>query len=408
MALSALVPGVRGQRSVLGARRGDLTRWYESFIIPPEGAVSRHDAGDPGWCGPDSVSWRIYSDPSALIAVLAAMLMQASHPVIADAFQRFGSFSGNPRHRFWLTGGFYFGTSFGSHADADRWVKRARMGHRGLSGLSETGEAIPIAHPRVMAYSHLSVLLSALRAWDQFGETSDALSSEERDQFCLEQAWGASMLGIPNPPLTERELVKQIEEYSDAPRWSRSGAEAFTSVRRAPALSLLPRAIYAGLSDAAVTILPAEHLTLWGERMPRTGSELGRLFATLARRTINPLSVRTLAEQRIESPGVHAYCTRPAMRPFPLTGHNIQMGARLDAEHSVHADTGDALDRWWHSSLTNRQRILRSSEDSAVLLRHGLLATPSELNMRGASWAAYRALRRDGWAIASQRARIER
>ena len=51
-------------------------------------------AGDPGLCGPDSVSWRVIGDTSAFIGGVRALLVQAAHPEVAAGVSDHSSLPG--------------------------------------------------------------------------------------------------------------------------------------------------------------------------------------------------------------------------------------------------------------------------------------------------------------------------
>src|SRR5581483_10726198 len=48
--------------------------------LPPRNGEGAEADGDPGWFGPDSVTWRVHADTSMLVAGMTAFALQALHP----------------------------------------------------------------------------------------------------------------------------------------------------------------------------------------------------------------------------------------------------------------------------------------------------------------------------------------
>ena len=53
-----------------------------------------HYPGDPGLCGPDSISWKVIGDVSVFIGGIRALLIQAAHPEVVGRGGRPQSLSG--------------------------------------------------------------------------------------------------------------------------------------------------------------------------------------------------------------------------------------------------------------------------------------------------------------------------
>jgi uncharacterized protein (DUF2236 family) len=98
---------------------------------PPSGWTAEDDR--LGFFGPDSVSWRIHSDPSFSVGGLRALLLQALHPVAMDGVARFsGGFRDEPWPRLIRTATYVDTLTFGTRTEAARAVARVRGIHRRL------------------------------------------------------------------------------------------------------------------------------------------------------------------------------------------------------------------------------------------------------------------------------------
>ena len=72
-----------------------------------------------GFFGPDSVSWRVHSDPTFSVGGLRALLLQALHPVAMDGVARFsGGFREEPWPRLIRTATYVDTLTFGTRTEA--------------------------------------------------------------------------------------------------------------------------------------------------------------------------------------------------------------------------------------------------------------------------------------------------
>ena len=92
-----------------------------------------------GFFGPDSVTWRIHSDPTFSVGGLRALLLQALHPVAMDGVAKFsGGFKDEPWPRLIRTATYVDTLTFGTRTEAVRAAARVRGIHRRLGGVEET------------------------------------------------------------------------------------------------------------------------------------------------------------------------------------------------------------------------------------------------------------------------------
>lgn len=329
--------------------------------------------------GPSGVSWRLYGDPSSVIGVFVAMLMQAGSPVIADAFQSFSDYQTNPKKRFWLTGGFYFAVTYGCCGEAEEWITRARRGHRGISGAGLGGTAIPVAHPDIIRYSHLTVIDATIRAWDAFGPEDAPLSLEDRNRFCEEQSWAAIALGARNVPTTYEELRLALAESRNQPQWSPAGQASFDSIMTGAGLAPPARAIYRILVDGAREILPVEHKEVFGVDGDSPAAIFrGRTIAAGTRTLVPHLSCQVRAEERIAS-GT-SVVENASLR---LTSTSLAAGRKAWMKMEGPAQREEAaagMAAWWAQAATRPEL---SSKTRICLTSNGLTDAAGSLTTDG-------------------------
>ena len=102
-----------------------------------------------GFFGPDSVTWRIHSDPTFSVGGLRALLLQALHPVAMDGVARFsGGFRDEPWPRLIRTATYVDTLTFGTRTEAQAAVDRVRGIHRRLGATeATTGPDVPGGRP---------------------------------------------------------------------------------------------------------------------------------------------------------------------------------------------------------------------------------------------------------------------
>jgi uncharacterized protein (DUF2236 family) len=165
-----------------------------------------------GFFGPDSVTWRIHTDPSYAVGGLRALMLQALHPVAMDGVARN---SAGFRDEWWMrmtrTGQYVETITFGSRTEARRMAARVRGYHRKLSGVEETtGRAYRVDDPDLLLWVHNGAVDSLLSTARRAGLP---LSEEEADTYVLEQTAAARLVGVPEDlvPRTVADLDAYFE-----------------------------------------------------------------------------------------------------------------------------------------------------------------------------------------------------
>ena len=149
-----------------------------------------------GFFGPDSVTWRIHTDPSYAVGGLRALMLQALHPVAMDGV---ATNSAGFRDEWWMrmtrTGQYMETITFGTRTEARRIAARVRGYHRKLSGVEETtGRAYRVDDPDLLLWVHNGAVDSLLSTARRAGLP---LSDEDADAYVLEQTAAARLVGVP-------------------------------------------------------------------------------------------------------------------------------------------------------------------------------------------------------------------
>jgi uncharacterized protein (DUF2236 family) len=160
-----------------------------------------------GFFGPDSVTWRIHSDPAFSVGGIRALLLQALHPVAMDGVHQFSSaFASDPWARLTRTAEYVATLTFGTRRDALRMVRRVRGLHRGKSGVEETtGRHFSVDDADLLLWVHNCEVDSLLSTARRAGVP---LTDAEADRYVAEQVTAAVLVGAEEAdvPTTVAEL----------------------------------------------------------------------------------------------------------------------------------------------------------------------------------------------------------
>jgi uncharacterized protein (DUF2236 family) len=168
---------------------------------------------DPGLFGPTSISWQLHSDPASAIGGVRALLMQALHPDAMAGVAKHSTYRTDPWGRLVRTAEYISVITFGTTAEAESAAARVRMVHQKLG----------VDRPDLLLWVHLGFVDSLLRAAQRSGL---ALTQADADRYVKEQMIAADLLGAPDAPTSESELVNAISEFKPALAASKEAKDA--------------------------------------------------------------------------------------------------------------------------------------------------------------------------------------
>ena len=217
-------------------------------------------AGDPGLCGPESVSWRVIGDTSAFIGGVRALLVQAAHPEVAAGVSDHSRYRQDPLGRLSRTSAYVTATTFGAIPEVEQAVTIVSRAHRPVHGESHRGIQYSADAPAFAAWVHNALTDSFLQAYMSFGP--EPLSETEQNMFVTEQARIGRLLGADPIPTTASSLRNWINEHpalADSP-----GRQEAIDVLRSPPIPFIVRPAYQTMVRAATATIPPEMNRLLG------------------------------------------------------------------------------------------------------------------------------------------------
>ncbi len=241
---------------------------------------TRDYPGDPGLCGPDSVSWRVIGDVSVFVGGIRALFVQAAHPEVVAGVDDHSRYRDDPLGRLSRTSFFVTSATFGAMPEVHEAVEMVNTAHQGVSGTSHRGRPYSASTAEYSAWVHNTLTDSFLEAYRRYG---GRLSEAEADRFVVEQSRIGAMLGASPLPDTAADLRAWITSHPDLePSPGMRAAVGF--LRRFP-MPPAQRIGYRVLMNGAVATIPPELNEVLG-LTPRPGTRTGCLGLTLALRRV--------------------------------------------------------------------------------------------------------------------------
>jgi uncharacterized protein (DUF2236 family) len=217
---------------------------------------------EPGWFGPDSMTWRIHADRSMLVGGLRALFLQTLHPLAMAGVAEHSAYRDDPLGRLARTGRFVAATTYGTRAEAERAVALVRNIHDRVRGTASDGRPYDANDPALLAWVHNVEVDSFLAAYRRYGRRP--LGPGDADRYVAEMASVGRRLGAEDVPETASELSAWIEAVPDLAMT----AEARAAIRflLLPNLPLPMLPTYTVIAAAAADLLPFHRrraLGLW-------------------------------------------------------------------------------------------------------------------------------------------------
>jgi uncharacterized protein (DUF2236 family) len=272
-----------------------------------------------GFFGPDSVTWRVHSDPAFSVGGIRALLLQALHPVAMDGVHRFSdAFATDPWARLTRTAEYVATLSFGTRREALRAVRRVRGLHRDKSAVEETtGRAYSVDDADLLLWVHNCEVESLLSTARRAGVP---LTDAEADRYVEEQVVAAVLIGAEEADVPRS--AAELTAYFDGVRTRLAVTPAARSASRFVLLPPMPgwvqlltpaRPAWSTLASLGAATLPRWARQLYG--LPGFG--LTDTAATAGLRAFRQTALAVPARVR-ESPIVRAARERVA-EAEPLT-----------------------------------------------------------------------------------------
>jgi uncharacterized protein (DUF2236 family) len=225
---------------------------------------------------PDSVTWRIHSDPSMAVGGVRALLEQALHPAAMDGVAKNSNFREDAWGRLQRTGDYVATITFAPRAEAEALSARVRAVHTKL-GLDD---------PHLLLWVHMAMVDAFL---DVAIRSGMKLTPTEQDQYVAEMVEFAHQVGIAREqvPNSVASMKKYFEEILPELSASDDAKRAALFLTIPPMPTLVRFATPAAPAWASVVALASASLPTWARKLYNFPTLPGQSIATdIALRTM--------------------------------------------------------------------------------------------------------------------------
>ncbi len=240
---------------------------------------------DPGYFGPGSVSWRIFSHASYGVSGVAAVLVQALHPIAMAAVDQHSAFRSDAWRRAQMTADYVFTITFSGRPAAAAAAEKVRHIHRHVGGVDPaTGRIHRADDPDLLLWVHAVHAEYALRGYEAFVAR---LAPHEGDRFIAEQVAAAELVGldrtkVPATRAALRAYLASVEGLAVT-----EPARRFAGMLVNARMPLTMRPFWALHVAGAVSLLPETARRAYGLERWLPGGRLGRAAIAAALWAIN-------------------------------------------------------------------------------------------------------------------------
>ncbi|MEP6631564.1 MAG: oxygenase MpaB family protein [Lapillicoccus sp.] len=252
---------------------------------PPQVIAGRHTADD-GLFGPDSVTWRLHSEPSMVLVGILAATTQMLHPRVMRMIDQASSFRDHPESRGRQTGLYVMTITFGDEATARRAGATLRRVHQAVRAIDPaTGAEYDAEEPDLLVWVQNTLTYSSLTVFERY--VDGGVSAADRDRYIVEQKIAGELLGIDPSvlPSTYAELQDYLDEVlphlAAIPEslWFRDMMTSRKGAGNGPPARFRDELVGRLVKDEALSMMLPVHRELFGIDLSR-GRRLSARIAT--------------------------------------------------------------------------------------------------------------------------------
>ncbi|RWZ61582.1 DUF2236 domain-containing protein [Labedella populi] len=231
----------------------------------PQWVEAIADGDDDGYFGPGSASWAVHGGIPTLVAGIRALLVQTLHPGAMAGVHDWSRYREDPLGRLSGTIQWLVTVTFADTAVARRESARVGRFHSRVAGtyVDAEGHERPYSagDPELLSWVHIVFTDAFLSCHEVWGGPIPGGA----DAYVREWATAGELVGVVDPPRSERELRDGLAAFRPVIKTDERVAEAVRFIRRPPLRpAMMPayRILFAG----AVASLPRDYRRLLGLR----------------------------------------------------------------------------------------------------------------------------------------------
>ncbi len=245
---------------------------------------------DPGYFGPESMMWEVNKEITVLFGGARALLMHASHPLIAAGARQTSFYQRDPWKRLIRTLSLQNSVTFGTKKEADESAIRINKLHEVIKGKDEvTGGIYDALDQEQLLWVHACLQLSSIYF---FEKTVRTLSEGEKNQYHNENMVAAELVLIDKKlmPQTHTELKEWVVSKSRKKNYllKTDVAKDVEEIIKGGPVPMHIKPIWPFIAFTAFQTLPREFKDLYGVKDSRF-KEIVLTFNLKMLKTIRPL-----------------------------------------------------------------------------------------------------------------------
>ncbi len=161
-------------------------------------------AGESALLPADSISWRIFKNPLALlIGGLAAVILELAEPAVRTGVWEHSTFRSNPMRRLQRTGLAAMVTVYGARSVAEPMIARVVRMHSKVAGETAAGVPYSATDPRLLTWVQATATFGFAEAYSRYVRP---LSQEDFDRLLQEGSAASTLYGALQTPTSYAEL----------------------------------------------------------------------------------------------------------------------------------------------------------------------------------------------------------
>jgi uncharacterized protein (DUF2236 family) len=167
-----------------------------------------HPLGECALLPPDSLSWRIFKNPIALlIGGLAAVILELAEPAVRTGVWEHSSFRKDPMQRMQRTGLAAMVTVYGAKSVAEPMIAQVVRMHAKIAGRTPCGAPYSANDPRLLSWVQATASFGFAEAYSRYVRP---LNRDEFDAFYREGEPASKLYGATEAPSSSTELCSLL------------------------------------------------------------------------------------------------------------------------------------------------------------------------------------------------------
>jgi uncharacterized protein (DUF2236 family) len=211
-------------------------------------------AGEAALAAADSVSWRIFKNPIALlIGGIAAVILELAEPAVRTGVWNYSSFAKDPLGRLRRTGLAAMVTVYGARSVSERMIAGIVRMHARVEGETPAGQAFSANDVRLLSWVQATASFGFGAAYSHY---VSPLSRRDFDRLFAEGAPAARCYGALDIPTSEAEWQTLLLDMRDRLEPSDILLQFLRIMRDTPAFPAPLRWMQPMLVRAAIALVP--------------------------------------------------------------------------------------------------------------------------------------------------------